>query len=596
MENTLKSLISKAIQEIYNISLDTEAIVLQPTRSEFEGEFTFVTFPLTKSTKLSPEIIAQNIGESLLNSNSIVSKFNVVKGFLNISLNKNIWTRTLQQIAENKNYGQLANTGKKIMVEYCGPNTNKPLHLGHVRNILIGRSVINILQAAGNEVIKANIINDKGVHICKSMFAWMKRGNGATPQSTQMKGDHFVGKYYVEFDKILKEETQQLIQSGLSEDEAKKQAPCMKAVQEMLVQWESGDEKIRSIWSMMNAWVYEGFEETFQKLGATFDVVYYESETYNLGKEMCEKAAENGIFYRKPDHSLWINLENVGLDHKLVLRGDGTSVYITQDIATAILRHQQYNMNTLVYVVGNEQDYHFKVLIEILKKMGYLDLGNGIHHLSYGMVDLPSGKMKSREGTVVDADDLIAEMIETARQKTIEKQTEQGVQAFETSEQEALYRKLGMAAMKFFLLKVNPQKRLLFNPAESIDLQGFTGPFVQYTYTRIKSILRNVSSNNLYTESNYENNDLHELELEHIKLLNEYESCIKKAAENFDPSEIANYSYQLAKHYNKLYAELSVNKEADEAKRSLRIKLSETTAQVLQKSLNLLGIETVERM
>lgn len=594
MENTLKSLIHKAIQDIYNISFDE--IALQPTRQEFEGEFTFVTFALNKQLKSNPENIANAIGNKLLQTNSIVASYNVVKGFLNISLHKNVWTSTLKSISENKQIGQLNSNGKKVMVEYCGPNTNKPLHLGHVRNILIGKSVINILQAAGYDVIKANIINDKGVHICKSMYAWIKNGNGSTPESTHMKGDHFVGKYYVEFDKILKAEIAQLIQEGKTEEEAKKEAPCMKAVQEMLVKWENNDEYTRNIWQMMNAWVYEGFEQTYKKLGATFDVVYYESETYTLGKEICENAEKEGIFFRKPDNSLWINLEDVGLDQKLVLRNDGTSVYITQDIATAILRHQKFNIENIIYVVGNEQDYHFKVLKEILKKMGFSTLGNGIHHLSYGMVDLPSGKMKSREGTVVDADDLIDEMIETAKQKTIEKQSEQGVQAFEHDEQEALYNKLGMAAMKFFLLKVNPQKRLLFNPAESIDLQGFTGPFIQYTFTRIQSILRNIKSQKIYTTHTFENVELHDLELEHIKLLNEYENVILKAANNYDPSEIANYSFNVAKHYNKLYAELSVSKENDESKRSLRILLSEITADILQKSLALLGIETVERM
>ena len=585
----LKEVGERAVKDLYGQGDVT--IQLNETRKEFEGDYTLVCFPLTRIAKKKPEETAEEIGNYFTRHCDIVAQYNVVKGFLNLSLKDEVWIQFLKEVPGSDQHGQLPTNGQKVMVEYSSPNTNKPLHLGHIRNNLLGYSVSEILKSAGFEVTKANLINDRGIHICKSMLAWQKFGNGETPESSGMKGDHLVGKYYVEFDKHYKTEINELVEKGMPEKEARDKAPILVEAKEMLVKWEQGDPEVRALWEKMNSWVYKGFDVTYKNLGVNFDKYYYESDTYLLGKSIIEEGLEKGIFHKKEDGSVWIDLQNEGLDEKLLLRSDGTAVYMTQDIGTAQLKYDDYKMDQSLYVVGNEQDYHFKVLKLIVQKLNkpYAD---GIYHLSYGMVDLPEGKMKSREGTVVDADDLIQEMIDTAREHTLELGK---IEAFSDEEAEELYKVIGLGALKFFLLKVDPKKRILFNPKESIDFQGHTGPFVQYTHARIKSVLRK------YEALKDEHGEITVAKLEPeerevLKNLYKFPEVVQEAASQYDPSVIANYVYELAKIYNKFYARLPILKCDDATTRHFRIQLCGLTAQILKSGMALLGISVPDRM
>ncbi|MDB5156356.1 MAG: arginine--tRNA ligase [Mucilaginibacter sp.] len=578
----------KAVKQLYQTDITPADVSLQETRKEFEGQVTIVTFPFTKFSRKSPEQTGGEIGEYLKNELTEVSAFNVIKGFLNISISSTYWITQLYQTVNADDFGVFKPNGKKVMVEYSSPNTNKPLHLGHVRNNLLGYSVAQILTAAGYEVIKANLVNDRGIHICKSMLAWQKWGNGETPESTGEKGDHLVGKYYVIFDKEYKKQIEELKAAGQTEEEAKKNAPLIKEAQEMLLQWEAGDDTVIDLWQTMNGWVYEGFAETYKKLGVAFDKYYYESNTYLLGKDIVEEGLAGGVFFKKDDGSVWIDLTEDGLDQKLVLRADGTSVYITQDMGTAQLKYDDFEMDESIYVVGNEQDYHFKVLFLILQKLGK-SWAKGLFHLSYGMVDLPSGKMKSREGTVVDADDLIAEMESTAKQVT---EALGKINDFSEKEKTQLYHTIGMGALKYFLLKVDPKKRLLFDPNESVDFQGHTGPFIQYTHARIKSVLSRANITNVETEPT----ELAPEERDLIVILTQFPDVIKQAAAGFNPGAIANYVYELAKAYNKFYHEHSILQADDELVKQFRLQISVASAKVISKGMALLGIEVPERM
>jgi len=579
----------KAVKHLYNTDIAATDINVQETRREFEGQVTIVTFPFTRFSKKSPEQTGTDIGTFLQNELPDVSGFNVIKGFLNISLADSYWINQLYTEISSDKFAVSEPNGKKVMVEYSSPNTNKPLHLGHVRNNLLGFSVAEILGAAGYEVIKANLVNDRGIHICKSMLAWQKFGNGETPESSGMKGDHLVGKYYVVFDKEYKKQIEELKAAGQTEDEAKKNAPVIKEAQEMLLKWEAGDEAVIDLWKTMNKWVYTGFAETYRKMGVTFDKFYYESDTYLLGKDIIEEGLEKGVFFKKDDGSVWIDLTADGLDEKLVLRSDGTSVYITQDMGTAQLKYNDFHMDKSIYVVGNEQDYHFKVLFLILQKLGKTG-ADGLFHLSYGMVDLPSGKMKSREGTVVDADDLMDGMEEAAKQQALEIGK---MDSFSEIEKEHLYHLIGMGALKYFLLKVDPKKRILFNPEESIELQGHTGPFIQYTHARIKSVLSKANFKN-GTAGNY--SALEPVERDIIVLLTQFPEIIKTAAETYSPAIVANYVYELAKTYNKFYQDTPILKVDDENVKQFRLQLSAATAKAISKAMKLLGIEVPERM
>ncbi|AMP99142.1 Arginyl-tRNA synthetase [Pedobacter cryoconitis] len=580
-----------AVKELYNQDLPEAQVNLQDTRSEFEGEITIVVFPVVRFSKKSPEATANDLGEYLKEHIEEITAFNVVKGFLNLSIVSSYWIDLFQTDLLKESFGTIPSNGKKVMVEYSSPNTNKPLHLGHVRNNLLGYSVSELLKASGSEVYKVNLVNDRGIHICKSMLAWQKWGNGETPESSGLKGDHLVGKYYVIFDKEYKKEIEALKEAGQTEDEGKKNAPLIKEAQAMLLAWEAGDEEVISLWKKMNGWVYDGFAVSYKNLGVDFDQYYYESNTYLLGKDTVEEGLTKGVFFKKPDGSVWIDLTADGLDQKLVLRADGTSVYITQDLGTAQMKYDDFKMDESIYVVGNEQDYHFKVLFLILDKLGK-SWAKGLYHLSYGMVDLPSGKMKSREGTVVDADDLIAEMIATAKQKT---EALGKVDHFSEEEKESLYYKIGMGALKYFLLKVEPKKRLLFDPAESIDFQGNTGPFIQYTHARIKSLLSKAEYKNGQHVAN--NIALSATELEMIILLSRYPAEIASSAKAFSPATLANYIYEVAKMFNKFYHEIPpIVKEEDEALKQHRLNLSWVTANVLKSGMRILGIEVPERM
>lgn len=586
MEDQLKSGIAGAIKTLYGSDVDVSAIKLEPTNSDFEGDYTFVTFPFLRMSGKNPEETAREIGAFLCSEIEQLENYNVVKGFLNLELSEQYW---LDRFAFLNNQMPAPKRGK-VMVEYSSPNTNKPLHLGHIRNNLLGYSVASILKAYGFDVTQVNLINDRGIHICKSMLAWQRFGNGETPEVSGLKGDHLVGKYYVEFDRHYKTEIAALMAEGMDKETAEKQAPLMLAAQHMLRQWEAGDPEVMALWSTMNAWVYSGFEETYRNLGVHFDKYYYESKTYLLGKDIIEEGLEKQVFFRKPDGSVWIDLKPDGLDEKLVLRSDGTSVYMTQDIGTAQLKYQEFECDKSIYVVGNEQDYHFKVLFLILKKLGR-PWASGLFHLSYGMVDLPSGKMKSREGTVVDADDLMKEMIETAREKTEELGKTEGMAE---AEKQSLYRMLGLGALKFFMLKVDPQKRMLFNPQESIDLQGDTGPFVQYTFARINSMLK--AADQAEIKAGYEIDHAHDSELNLIRTLCNYESELAKAALAYSPALIATYALNLAKAFNRVYNDVSFLKEPDTEVRKFRLNLASKTAATISTCLALLGIECPERM
>jgi arginyl-tRNA synthetase len=578
----------EAVKQLYQTDITPADVSLQETRKEFEGQVTIVTFPFTKFSRKSPEQTGQDIGAYLQNQLAEVSAFNVIKGFLNISIASAYWIDQLNEVISADYFGTIKPNGKKVMVEYSSPNTNKPLHLGHVRNNLLGYSVAQILAAAGYEVVKTNLVNDRGIHICKSMLAWQKFGNGETPELTGEKGDHLVGKYYVIFDKEYKKQIEELKAGGQTEEEAKKNAPLIKEAQEMLLQWEAGDDKVIDLWQKMNGWVYEGFSRTYRKLGVAFDKYYYESNTYLLGKDIVDEGLASGVFFKKDDGSVWIDLTDDGLDQKLVLRADGTSVYITQDMGTAQLKYDDYQMEESIYVVGNEQDYHFKVLFLILQKLGKA-WAKGLYHLSYGMVDLPSGKMKSREGTVVDADDLINEMERTAKEVT---EALGKINDFSDQEKQELYHTIGMGALKYFLLKVDPKKRLLFDPNESVDFQGHTGPFIQYTHARIKSVLNRAP----VTGANTTVTDLAAEERDLIVLLTQFPDTIVQAATAHNPAAIANYVYDVAKAYNKFYHEHSILQADDELVKQFRVQLSAAAAKVIARGMNLLGIEVPERM
>lgn len=579
-----------AVNALYRTTISENDINLQETRKEFEGQITVVTFPFTRFSQKSPEQTGNEIGEFLKSKLEQVSGYNVIKGFLNLSISDSFWLRLFNAEISKPEFGDCPPNGKKVMVEYSSPNTNKPLHLGHIRNNLLGYSVAEILAASGYETVKVNLVNDRGIHICKSMLAWQKFGSGETPESSGLKGDHLVGKYYVIFDKEYKKEIDQLKSEGQSEDEAKKNAPLIKEAQQMLQAWEAGDETVIALWKQMNAWVYSGFDVTYHKLGVDFQKFYYESDTYLLGKDIIKEGLEKGVFFKKEDGSVWIDLTADGLDEKLVLRADGTSVYITQDLGTAQLKYNDFKMDESIYVVGNEQDYHFKVLFLILEKLGKT-WAKGLYHLSYGMVDLPSGKMKSREGTVVDADDLIAEMVDTAKQRTEELGK---VEGFSDAEKKHLYHIIGMGALKYFLLKVEPKKRLLFDPNESIDFQGHTGPFIQYTHARIKSVLSKAAFQS--NSAKQFSGALSPSERELVVLLSKYPQVIKASASEHSPAQIANFVYDVAKLYNKFYHESPIIKADDEDLKQFRLALSASTANIIKKGMKLLGIEVPERM
>jgi arginyl-tRNA synthetase len=579
------------VNKLYNQQVDATIIKIDKTPPEFTGELTLVIFPFVKISKKNPEVTANEIGEALMAVNSTIAGFNVVKGFLNISFTDVYWSGVLQHIHNTKNYGILAATGKKVVLEYCGPNTNKPLHLGHVRNVLLGYAAANILAAAGHEVHKVNILNDRGIAICKSMVAYERNGNGSTPASTGIKGDHFVGNYYIEFAKIHEAEMAVLIAAGKTKEEAEKNTPIYLAAQEMLRKWEAGDAAVLELWNTMNNWVYEGFGVTYQKIGIDFEKEYKESEFYLHGKKMVQEGLTQGAFFKKEDGSIWVDLTSDGLDQKVLLRADGTSMYITQDMGVAEARYGDFKMDTSVYVVANEQDYHFKVLKLVLQKLGR-PYGDGIYHLSYGMVDLPEGKMKSREGTVVDADDLMSEMTEEA--KSFLAASEKSA-AFNETEKQVLAEQIGLSALKYFILKVDPKKRILFNPKESIDLQGHTGPFIQYSYARIQSIFRKLSENGL-NEFRLNGTDLLPAEKSLIVNIYQYPGVIQSAADNYSPAEVANYIYNLAKQFNSFYAEHSITKAESADKQHLRAIIAGQTAYILKHGLMLLGIQSPERM
>jgi len=593
LDLTLRTEIQKAVDALFNQSVDQ--VQLQPTNAEFEGSHTLVCFPIAKISKKGPEETARLIGEYLQTNSGIVSHFNVVKGFLNLVITDAVWVQVFEAIYSNPSFGITPPTGKEVMVEYSSPNTNKPLHLGHLRNNFLGYSVAEIYKALGYNVHKVQIINDRGIHICKSMAAWKLFGHGETPQNTGTKGDKLVGKYYVEFDKNYKSQIKELIASGVAEAEAEKQAPIMKLAVQMLQQWEAKNPETLELWKTMNGWVYTGFDATYKRMGVDFEKLYYESTTYLLGKEEVLRGVEQGVFFKKEDGSVWVDLTADGLDQKVLLRSDGTSVYMTQDIGTAILRFRDFpKIEGQVYTVGNEQEYHFKVLFLILGKLGY-EWARKCYHLSYGMVDLPTGKMKSREGTVVDADDLMDEMVAEA-----EKQTRELGKIDESTDQEIkeLSEMIGLGALKFFLLKVDPKKRMMFDPNESIQLQGHTGPFIQYTHARIKSILRKAESMGIHPESTSLKSitSLEPAEREVIFKINQYTNKIQEAAREYSPAVIANYAYELAKEYNQFYQAIPIFNESDAAKLKFRIAFSQVTASTIQKAMRLLGIHVPEKM
>ncbi len=595
IENILQEAVIEAVKELYNADINASQITLQKTKREFKGHFTLVTFPLLKISKKNPEQTAQEIGEYLSKKSPVVSEFNVIKGFLNLTIAPEVWIKLLQYINDNPEFGftPVADDAPLFMVEYSSPNTNKPLHLGHIRNNLLGHSLSEILKANGKRVIKTNIVNDRGIHICKSMLAWQKWGNSETPESSGKKGDHLIGDYYVLFDQKYKAELADLQAKGLSKEEAEEQSVLMSEVREMLRQWEAGDKETVELWKMMNNWVYAGFDETYEKLGITFDKIYYESDTYLAGRDEVLRGLEDGIFYQKDDNSVWADLTAEGLDEKILLRSDGTSVYMTQDIGTAKLRFDDYPIDTMIYVVGNEQNYHFQVLSILLDKLGF-EFGKGLVHFSYGMVELPEGKMKSREGTVVDADDLMKEMIDTARETSQELGKLDDVSPEET---ENITQMVGLGALKYFILKVDPKKNMTFNPKESIDFNGNTGPFIQYTHARIKSILRRAKEQEIAVPETLSTDiTISEKEEGLVQLLAEFENIVKQAGNEYNVSLIGNYVYDLAKEFNQFYHEYPMLREENEALRAFRLSLSKNIALTIKKGMKLFGIDVPERM
>ncbi len=595
LENILTKKVQEAVKNLYGIEVSEQQVQLQKTRPEFEGDITLVVFPFVKAARKAPAQVAAEMGEAL--QGDLVEKFNAVQGFLNLSIAQTYWLEQLQTIADTENYGchtrtKADGTQPLMMVEYSSPNTNKPLHLGHVRNNLLGYSIAKIQEANGWKVVKTNIVNDRGIHICKSMLAWLKFGNGETPESSGKKGDHLIGDYYVRFDVEYKKQIKELMAQGMDEETAKKEAPLIKEAQAMLLKWEQGDPEVRALWQKMNSWVYAGFDETYKQMGVSFDKIYYESNTYLEGKKEVERGLKEGLFYRREDGSVWADLTQNGLDEKLLLRSDGTSVYMTQDIGTAKLRFQDYPIDKMVYVVGNEQEYHFKVLSILLDRLGF-PFGKELVHFSYGMVELPNGKMKSREGTVVDADDLMAQMIDDAREISKDKvNTLPDITADEANE---IARIVGLGALKYFILKVDPRKNMLFNPAESIDFNGNTGPFIQYTYARIQSVLRKAEAAHDLKGFN-DLKVLNDKELALIQRLADYPAVVRQAGNDFSPAVIANYAYALACDFNSFYHDYSILNEPDAAVRAMRLTLSATVAKVIRSAMSLLGIEVPDRM
>ncbi|GAB2964774.1 arginine--tRNA ligase [Hymenobacter coalescens] len=593
LEQNLKAALGAAIQQVFGATVAAEQLTIQPTRKDFAGTFTLVTFPLTKALGKGPEQIGQALGEWLTQHEPRVSGFNVVKGFLNLEIADAEWLRLLRGLRSQDIAAPVSTGGpQRVVVEYSSPNTNKPLHLGHLRNNFLGYSVAEILKATGATVTKANLVNDRGIHICKSMLAYQEYGHGETPESAGIKGDHLIGKYYVLFEKHYREQIKQLEAEGVASEVAKREAPLMRHAQDMLRNWEAGDEQVVSLWRQMNGWVYEGFHDTYQRIGVDFDKFYYESETYLLGKERVEEGLQKGVFFRKDDGSVWVDLTDEGLDQKLLLRADGTSVYMTQDLGTAELKYQDFGYDSSVYVIADEQNYHMQVLKLVLKKLGkpYAD---AIYHLSYGMVDLPSGKMKSREGTVVDADELVVEVTEAAKEATLAKGKTEGLAEQELDQ---LYHMLGLGALKYYLLKVDPKKRMLFNPEESVKLDGDTGPFIQYTHARIAQLRRKAAEMGVQPALTAEDASLHETERDLVQALASYPTAVADAAKAYSPAVIAQYAYDLAKTYNRFYNDVQVLAEPDAAKRSLRVALSAQVADTLRQSLRLLGIQAPERM
>ncbi len=595
LEQTLTNVVANAVHSLYGIEIQASDIQLQKTRKEFSGDFTVVTFPFVKQARKSPEAVGAELGEYICSHEPLVEQFNVIKGFLNLCISKTYWLEQLAAIEQNDTFGYQAATDNSplVMVEYSSPNTNKPLHLGHIRNNLLGFSLSEILKANGNRVVKTNIVNDRGIHICKSMLAWKRFGNGATPESSGKKGDHLVGDFYVKFDQEYKKEIAQLVADGQTEEEAKRNAPLMIEAQDMLRRWEAGDEEVRALWNEMNTWVYNGFDETYRRLGIDFDKIYYESSTYLEGKSKVDEGLAKGIFYKKEDGSVWADLTQEGLDEKLLLRADGTSVYMTQDIGTAKLRFEDFPIDKMIYVVGNEQNYHFQVLSILLDKLGFA-WGKSLVHFSYGMVELPQGKMKSREGTVVDADDLIDEMVNTARETSQELGKLGECSADELNE---IATCVGLGALKYFILKVDPRKNMLFDPKESIDFNGNTGPFIQYTHARIKSVLRKAEEQGIAVNAmSLDKISISEKEAGLIRMLAQFPDIVRQAGNDYSPSVIANYVYDLVKEYNQFYHDFSILRESDEQLRLFRLLLSKNVAKIVRLGMQLLGIDVPERM
>ncbi|MBQ2674653.1 MAG: arginine--tRNA ligase [Prevotella sp.] len=592
IEQQIMAAAQAAVKALYGEEVPEKMVQLQKTRSEFEGSLTLVVFPFVKMAKKSPEQTAQELGEYLVANCDAISKFNVVKGFLNLSISDEAWLNLLVEIDNNDHYGEKAanEDSPLVMIEYSSPNTNKPLHLGHVRNNLLGWSLAQIMQANGNKVVKTNIVNDRGIHICKSMLAWLKWGNGETPESSGKKGDHLIGDYYVAFDKHYRDEIKDLVAQGMDEEQAKQEAPLIKEAHEMLVKWENNDPEVRALWEKMNNWVYAGFDETYQKMGVSFDKIYYESQTYLKGKAKVEEGLAKGLFERHADNSVWADLTNEGLDQKLLLRSDGTSVYMTQDIGTAEMRFQDYPIDKMIYVVGNEQNYHFQVLSILLDRLGF-KWGKELTHFSYGMVELPNGKMKSREGTVVDADDLMQLMVDDALKTSMELGKFDDMSEEERNE---IARIVGMGALKYFILKVDARKNMLFNPEESIDFNGNTGPFIQYTYARIRSILRKAGNTGMTSITS--TTSLSDKEVELIQKMSEYGAAVEQAGKDYSPSGIANYCYELTKVFNQFYHDYSILNEPDEQKKAVRLMLAKNVAKIIKNGMALLGIEVPERM